>query len=258
MPVQIQRNNFTISGNSRSVLGSHAPFNIRQQLDSCAILCRLHRRLKVCAVGRCAVLRHDLYGHLLSASKACAIVIHALMQASVAANSAFAVFPIAMIVGRAARASMEICISAIRFPIMRMRHDGKIADRPNIIGTSGFYQCLVVVSKGIAIFQQVSYTLVGIRTIDRYPAHVYTLDCRERALRQLVFQRRVASQRQAAVQLQTVLEIQRAARGRNRGLLLFPVRLVVVSAARGGQLLRKGHRAARHLDRRGKVGVTCS
>ena len=43
MPVQIQRNNFTISGNLRSGLRSYAPFNIRQQRDSCAILCRIHR-----------------------------------------------------------------------------------------------------------------------------------------------------------------------------------------------------------------------
>ena len=63
MPVQIQRNNFTISGNSRSVLRSHAPFNIRQQRNGRAVHGRVHRRLKVCAVGHghaCLAL----HGHL--------------------------------------------------------------------------------------------------------------------------------------------------------------------------------------------------
>ena len=41
--IQIQRNNFTISGNSRSGLRSRAQFNIRQQRDSCAVCCIAHR-----------------------------------------------------------------------------------------------------------------------------------------------------------------------------------------------------------------------
>ena len=168
MPVQIQRNNFTISGNLRSGLRSHAPFNIRQQLDSCAILCRIHRRLKVCAVGRCAVLRHDLYGHLLSASKACAIVIHALMQASVAANSALAILPFLMPVGRAADAIMA---TARRCPFMRMFLDGNI-ERTYV--SAGIYILFffafckaVCFNTSITLCQQVRHLFVNARILDR-------------------------------------------------------------------------------------------
>ena len=131
MPVQIQRNNFTISGNLRSGLRSHAPFNIRQQLDSCAILCRLHRHLKVCAIGLCAVARRALHEHLLSAITASPYaflpsrsVRYGTMRALALANRTLAGSAIIlMIFDCTADASMA---TARRCPFMRMFLDGNI------------------------------------------------------------------------------------------------------------------------------------
>ena len=172
MPVQIQRNNFTISGNLRSGLRSYAPFNIRQQLDRCAILCRLHRRLKVCAIGLCAVARLDLYGHLLSASKACAIVIHVLMRALALANFTLAsTVIIFMIFELAARAAVEMWILAIQLPFMLMLHDGNVV---RTCVSSGicilffFAFCKAVCfNTSITLCQQVRHLFVNARILDR-------------------------------------------------------------------------------------------
>ena len=106
MPVQIQRNNFTISGNSRSVFRSHAPFNIRQQRNGRAVGGLVQR---IGEVGRIGGRFADRYlgNHFCVAVRANVVIAYIFVRAMVAADGADAVYQHRLFI-----AQVSVCVAS--------------------------------------------------------------------------------------------------------------------------------------------------
>ena len=148
--IQIQRNRCTIAGNTRSVRNR----NIRQQGDFCAVHGRLHRRLKVCAVGHGPACL-ALHGHLRAADGAFrrdvsgrVRALRDLVRTFIPADGAYAVLKLVMRADIAAGADVHPIF--LRKRVLRMLHDHQ-SHVGNMIHICGIHVGHIAVVRGIRL-----------------------------------------------------------------------------------------------------------
>ena len=150
MSIQIQRNRCIIAGNTRSARNQ----NIRQQGDFCAVHGRLHRRLKVCAVGHGPACL-ALHGHLRAADGAFrrdvsgrVRALRDLVRTFIPADGAYAVLKLVMRADIAAGADVHPIF--LRKRVLRMLHDHQ-SHVGNMIHICGIHVGHIAVVRGIRL-----------------------------------------------------------------------------------------------------------